>query len=676
MKRMTLLSIAFLFAAAAFAQQPPKSSETIEVTATRIAEDVIVVPAAVTVIDGDDLRARNARDLQTALGFTAGVSIAPGGDSGPAGSVPEMWGLREFDAFLLVVDGVPWGGAFNPDLQTLDLENVDRIEVVRGAAPVMYGATSFVGVIHVIHRVAGAQGRTARLSGGSYGTFGAAASLPISQSAALRQSITASVDRKGYSEQRTNWDRAHALYRAEAGAAGGTLRFDLDGTILHQDPGSPHPREGPALSPLVPVGANHNPRDARIDENRFHAVVGFERRDWTTTLAVTRSDFNILRGFLLDLSESGPNAAGFRQDRGVTDVYFDTHLVRQLAPNLRLIAGVDHLYGNARVENELFHYFVHLDGSGAPQASNIEPDDFPRVRDRRNFSGLYANSEWTPAPQLRVDVGVRLNHTTERRANDESSDRLTKTRLSGILGADWQVWSRGSDALALFADVRNTFKPAAIDFGPESEAKILQPETSTSVEAGAKGRLLDKRWRWQLSAFRMDMRNLVVPTVRNGQPSIENAGAIRVNGVEAETDFTPRPDARIELGYSYHDNRFGDYVRAFDGVPVQLRGKRFEMSPLHLFGAGFVYMPAEGFNGSVLVNYAGERYLTKRNTARAAPYTAWSAGAGYRCGRNEIRIDGRNLGNIRPPVSESEIGDSQYYRMPARSVELSYRMLW
>src|SRR5437899_5256756 len=182
MKRVTLLSIAFLLAGIAAAQQPPKTSETIEVTATRIAEDVTVVPASVTVIDGDDLRARNARDLQSALGTVSGVSIAPGGDSGPAGSVPELWGLRELDAFLLVVDGVPWGGAFNPDLPTLDLTNIDRIEILRGAAPVMYGATSFVGVIHVIHRVAGAAGTLGRVTGGSYGTFGASASLPLSQS--------------------------------------------------------------------------------------------------------------------------------------------------------------------------------------------------------------------------------------------------------------------------------------------------------------------------------------------------------------------------------------------------------------------------------------------------------------------------------------------------------------
>ena len=677
MKRLTLLTIVLLLSRGILAQQPSKTSETIEVTATRIAEDVIVVPAAVTVIDGDDLQARNARDLQSALVSVAGVSIAPGGDSGPAGSVPEMWGLREFDAFLLVVDGVPWGGAFNPDLPTLDLTNVDRIEILRGAAPVMYGATAFVGVIHVIHRVAGAQGSTGRITGGSYGTFGAAASLPLSQSGQWRQSITASFDRQGYDEKRTQWDRAHVLYRGESAAAGGTLRFDVDAVQLRQDPSSPHPREGPVLTPLVPVGANHNPRDAHIDENRYQGVIGFDRRDWTTTLALTRSDYNIQRGFLTAVAETDPNAEGFRQDRGITDVYFDSHVVRKFSPALRLIAGIDHLYGNAHTSSELFDYFVSLDGHDAPNASGIAGDDFPRLRDRRNFSGLYLNSEWTPMPRLRVDIGARLNHTAETRSTDEESNHRTNTRGSGAIGADWQLWSRGRDSIALFADYRNTFKPAAIDFGPDSEPDILNPETAVSYEAGAKGRLFAGRYRWQLSAFRMDFKNLVVSTVSdNGLPLLENAGNERFNGVEYEGDYLVRPESRIEFGYSYHDARFRDSVQAFDGVPTQLAGHRLEMSPFHLLGAGFFCAPPQGLNANVMVNYVGERYLNKRNTARAAAYNTLSAGVGYRRGRNELRVDGRNLNNTRPPVSESELGDAQYYRLPARSVEVSYRMLW
>ena len=97
-------------AAAPPPQTLPTVHERVEVTATRLPEDPERVPAAIEVFTGDELRARGARDLRSALSSAIGVEIAPGGDTGPASSVPAFWGLKEFDAFLLVVDGVPWGG--------------------------------------------------------------------------------------------------------------------------------------------------------------------------------------------------------------------------------------------------------------------------------------------------------------------------------------------------------------------------------------------------------------------------------------------------------------------------------------------------------------------------------------------------------------------------------------
>ena len=111
--------------------QPPAITEQVEVVATRLAEPPHEVPAAIEVIAGDTLRAMNARTLPQALALASGVDVTGGGDAGPAGAVPEFRGLREFDAFLLVVDGIPWGGAFNPALTTLSLRDIDRASTLR-----------------------------------------------------------------------------------------------------------------------------------------------------------------------------------------------------------------------------------------------------------------------------------------------------------------------------------------------------------------------------------------------------------------------------------------------------------------------------------------------------------------------------------------------------------------
>src|SRR5438270_3127323 len=128
-----------------------------------------------------------------------GVEIAPGGDAGPASSVPDFWGLKEFDAFLLVVDGTPWGGAFNPALTSLNLSDVDRVEVLRGPAPVTYGATSFVGVIHVVHQAADSPERVLELRGGSFATGGATFSTRIPMPGGWFSRLTVDGDRQGFS---------------------------------------------------------------------------------------------------------------------------------------------------------------------------------------------------------------------------------------------------------------------------------------------------------------------------------------------------------------------------------------------------------------------------------------------------------------------------------------------
>jgi len=57
-------------------------------------------------------------------------------------------------------------------------------------------------------------------------------------------------------------------------------------------------------------------------------------------------------------------------------------------------------------------------------------------------------------------------------------------------------------------------------------------------------------------------------------------------------------------------------------------------------------------------------------------YTEISAGLGWRFRKVELRVDGRNLTDQRPPVSESELGDAQYYILPARRFDVTLRGRW
>jgi len=672
----------------------PQTLEPVEVTTSKIPIALSDVAANVTVVSGDDLRARGATDLRTALALVAGVDIAPGGDAGPASSVPALWGLREFDAFLLVVDGIPSGGAFTPALVTLDLANVERIEVLKGAAPVSYGATSFVGVIHIIHYAAGQGPSQVEFGFGSRGSARISAALPLSEAnAPWQQSLLVDAEKNELASDRAGWDRAHVLYRGAGDLGAGKFTIDVDLNRVDQDPVSPHPREGGVLSPRVPLDANNNPRGSMQDEDRGQIALGYvlptSLGDWSTRLSYARSNAENVRGFLrTDFADDGitHNADGFHQDVHRTEAYFDTHIATPLGDRSTLVWGVDHLYGKGDQESDNFEYPVLPDGSNAPDWRTLHIDESTRLDDRRNFSGVYADLEYAVTDAWRVEAGLRFNHTSESssgvgidRTGDvpdvfvSGTDHRTENRWAGALGTSYRFWNDGRDYVTAYANYRNTFKPAVKDFGPEPEFDILKSEDAKSGEIGVKGSHLDGRFQWDVSVFRMDFRNLVVSQEVDGLPGLTNAGNERFKGAEVEGRWNLMDGLSAVGTFAYHDARFADYVQDFDGTPTQLDGKLLELSPQHLGSLGLMYGQSTGFRAHVAADYVGKRWLNKRNTAIADSYTTWDAGVAYAFDRWEVRVDGYNLSDRRDAVSESELGDSQYYRLQARSYWLTAR---
>jgi iron complex outermembrane receptor protein len=633
---------------------PPRIQEQVEVIATKTPEPVHDVPAPIEVISGDSLRDRGARTLSQALALAAGVDVSSGGDNGPASTVPEFRGLREFDAFLLVVDDVPWGGAFNPALATLSLQDVERIEILRGPAPVTYGATSFVGAIHVVHKPGTANRSYATARAGNFGSGGGSADLAIPPFGAWRSRLTVEAEREGYADDRTSYTRGHALWRSARADADRRMWFSGDLNWLDQNPASPHPREGPSLSPLVPLDANQNPDGAFLNETRIAFVYGFDRpfhgdTRWATTASFSHSTQDAFGGFLSEVSNTPDNARGLRQTIDLNDLYADTHFTWPSTSTVRFIAGADFLHGMGDAKGATFDYTVPLSGIPVPQVAEPAALNLG-VEDRREFFGGYGLVEWRPTPRWMVSGGLRLNVTFEERgggdeaqagAAGEEDAGQTQVRPSGSVGAMYTLWSHDVEYVRAYGNYRSTFKPAAFDFGlgeeEGAEEGLLDPETANDYEGGLKVRTLDGRLDLDVDVFRLDFENLVTATVVNGLPALQNSGSTRFQGIELASDVQVTNYLAGRLTYSFHDSTFVDFVEAFDGVPLQLAGNRLEMSARHLFGAGLVYAPGHGVFAHGLVKYVGSRYLNKRNTALAGAYAIVDLGGGYRFGRWEVR---------------------------------------
>jgi len=140
------------------------------VTATRAPVAADLVASAVTVLRGADLVAQGIRTVAEALETVPGAHIAETGSFGGQTSLFMRGGESDYTKVLL--DGVPLnqaGGAI--DLAHLTTDNIDRIEIVRGPASVLYGTDAVTGVVQVFTRTG--QGPTqvgGEFHGGTYGS--------------------------------------------------------------------------------------------------------------------------------------------------------------------------------------------------------------------------------------------------------------------------------------------------------------------------------------------------------------------------------------------------------------------------------------------------------------------------------------------------------------------------
>ncbi len=154
----------------AVAQQAPPAEETKEeqetlrlsevlVTASRAKRRADTVPANVTVITREEILSSNAKNVTDVLQQLAGLSVRNlFGDSSVSASV-DIGGFGEAGIYnlVLLIDGVRAGfGDLLPiDWSATPLNQIERIEIVRGGGTVLYGANATGGVINIITRAGG-----------------------------------------------------------------------------------------------------------------------------------------------------------------------------------------------------------------------------------------------------------------------------------------------------------------------------------------------------------------------------------------------------------------------------------------------------------------------------------------------------------------------------------------
>lgn len=181
--RETAVAVVMMIAACAVHAADPVEQVLPDMVVTPTGQEVASarIGHSVSVVTAEDINAHGWRTLPEALRAIPGLHISQSG--APGSTVGMVIRGSRSSQVLVLVDGVRLNDPSNPtreaEIATLDLNHVERIEVLRGPQSGLYGSDALAGVVNIVTRRAEEEGLTASgsIEAGSYRTWRTAATL-------------------------------------------------------------------------------------------------------------------------------------------------------------------------------------------------------------------------------------------------------------------------------------------------------------------------------------------------------------------------------------------------------------------------------------------------------------------------------------------------------------------
>ena len=692
MKHVRILALAaaasFAHVAAAQAPRVPTSSASAQmvVSASKTPEDTLDVAGSVEVVTGEQLRRTGARTLQDALQDLVGVEAAGGSDGGARFPNIAVWGLKEFDALLVTVDGVPAGGPFNPNLTQIPIEDIDHIEIAKGPQGTLYGVSAFAGMVQVFTRRG--KNTSVTLGLGSWNEKHASLAWEKHEGNAITHVAGSMFRDNGFQDgTASSVDRLSIGYGQKSREGS----WDLTLGVLRDTAywGSPLPVEGGAFVPGFEVDRNYAVGGARMDHRVYSLTSTITQKispqvQVENTLGLARDEQIAVRSFIDGVNGNTATANGTSL-RPVQTTFFEDARVVATAGAHRLVTGIALTSGKTTADGTGFDLTLTTGANPVvPNVDSLPVGDTRSAEDKRTFWGFYANDTWTPWKWLALTFGARYDRTSETLSAvvnevggpgpEAGSDERTDGNWSGGVSALFRIVDKGGtgflNVLHLYVAAKSNFKPAAPNILEAEATTILESERSRSGELGLKARLFGGNVSLDMSLFHMTLENVVVSTLGpDGLPMLVNAGEERFQGFEGQVTWAPPAWRGFSLGagYAHHDATYVHFSFTDpDGNLVIADGNRLELTPRDAWNVRLAWAPKSGLGAWAVLRHQGERALDPENTVTVPSFYEWDAGVSWENDWLRLSFTGRNLGNNRRLVTESEIGDSQYYVAPPR----------
>lgn len=177
---LTALSFLIICAAPVYSQEPEDTviTENVYVTAKKIADLTMESSKNITLISREDIKNAPVQSLQDLLGNISGMDVKKRGPSGVQADVSIRGG--SFEQVLVLVDGVrlsdPQTGHNNLNLP-VNMEDVEKIEILKGQASSIYGPNALSGAINIITKKGGKDEILLNTSAGENGYYKGGLSL-------------------------------------------------------------------------------------------------------------------------------------------------------------------------------------------------------------------------------------------------------------------------------------------------------------------------------------------------------------------------------------------------------------------------------------------------------------------------------------------------------------------
>jgi iron complex outermembrane receptor protein len=536
--------------------------DEVVVTATRDDQRVATIPANVTVITRDDIEKSTANTIVDVLATEGNLvtSSTLGNDKNARIDIRGM-GETSVSSVLVLVDGIRINPSdmAGPDFTTLSLNQVERIEILRGAGSVLYGDGAVGGVVNIISRPAGGDpGAGVKAAVGSYDTYNAFAEARGSLNV-FHLAVDGNVgDTDGYRE---NGDFSKKNFNLNAAADASDYLTLNAGFRYHKD-------EYGFPGPLTLEQFEQDPRQSL---------------DNTGSKGNTEENAKYL-GFENDFLDYGVLTARFTsRDRDNDWVLLGTPgLIEELSRDLNVKHKWDRSF--MRADNEL------TVGVDFRNAEYFQEASFAIKRFDVDQLGLYALDRITLFDRWTLQGGARFYDY-----ENEDQDSGDSTRWDGWVynaGLLHQLPTEWTVSGSLFASFATSFRIPDIDELGFSTGDLV-PQTGKHVDVGAKLKFSDTI-QTDVTYFYIRLEDELFFDALNFINTNFDSPTERT-GVEVAVRWFPISRVRLWANYTYTRARFEDI------------DFKVPLVPENKFSAGVNAGLFAGLEAGISYNYVGER---------------------------------------------------------------------